>query len=677
MKERNMNLTDAQRILKLRKDLNDHSFRYYASNSPIISDQEYDTLFKELVELEAAHPEMADPNSPSRRVGSPVPTGMKTVKHKVRMLSLDNLDSFEKALQFFDKFQGQEITIEMKIDGLSLHLRYEKGKLVQAITRGNGSEGEDVTENARTVRTIPLELRKPVNIEVRGEVYWRLSSFVAYNEQLSETERYANPRNGAAGVMRLKDSKSVAKCKLDFVAYSVPSDLPAQVDTQEGMLSYLESLGFKSPMTLDVTRNVAGLPYVTAPLTPNELKDAINFLDDYRKALDLDTDGLVIKLSSLSLQRDTGEGERSPRWAAAFKFPPEAKPTKLLNIVVQIGKTGQVTPVAMLEPVSLGGTVVQRASVCNQDELNRLGIDVGDYVLVQRSGEVIPKIVGLARPSPTKNDLSRSYQLPKNCPCCKTPLERETGKVHFKCPNESCYDQVFARLVYATGKDALDIDGLGEVGVKTLIDKAKVQRLSDIYSLTDFSFFKQAQQKKVRDSLERARTGPLWRKIAALNIDGVGKISSQDLSVKYCGLEEMYGDAEGMKKVIGEVATSNFRNWIAENIDELERLSAANFSFIEDRKASGPLSGKSFCITGKMRSGSRDEVSARIEESGGVVKGTVTKKVDYLVQGEGGGQNKAGGAQKWGTKIISEEELYQMMGLPMPILHRNTEEIEV
>lgn len=671
-----MSVTDAQKIVDLRKQLTEHAFRYYISNSPLISDQDYDALFRELVELEKNHPEMADLNSPTMRVGSPIPTGLRTVKHKVKMLSLDNLNNLDDTFKFFNKHRGQEITLEMKIDGLSLHLRYDKGKLVQAVTRGDGHEGEDVTENARTVRTIPLVLRKPVSIEVRGETYWRLSAFMAYNENLDESNRYANPRNGASGIMRQRDSKAVAKCHLDFVAYSVPTDLPTAIETQEDLLAYLESLGFRSTMTLDITKDMAGLPYVTTILELEELKSTIEFLDQYRRALDLDTDGLVIKLSSLALQRDLGEGERSPHWAAAYKFPPETKETKLSGVVIQVGKTGQITPVAQLEPVSLGGTVVQRASLCNQNELNRLGIDIGDYVLVQRCGEVIPKVVGLARPASTKQNVNKSFQLPKNCPCCKTPLERPEGKVHFYCRNLDCYDQVYARLVYATGKDALNVDGLGDVGVQTLMDRAKVARLSDLFTLKDFSCFKTAQRKKVQDSLERAKIAPLWRKISALNIEGIGKQSAQDMAVKYSDIVEMRHDEQGLTKIIGEVDAANFRAWFDKNIDELDRLEKIGFGFSEDRKAAGPLSGKSFCITGKLVSGSRDDISDLIESKGGAVKGSVTKKVNYLVQGLGGGHNKAAGASKHGTQAITEEELYQMMGIPMPVFRQNAPETE-
>lgn len=685
-----MSVMESQRILDLRKELTEHAFRYYVLSNPTIPDEEYDAKFKELIELEKAHPELNDPTSPTVRVGSPVPTGMRKVKHKVRMLSLDNMNSMDDVMRTFGKHEGQEVTLEMKIDGLSLHLRYKKGELIQAVTRGDGSEGEDVTENARTVRTLPVRLLKPVDIEVRGEVYWSLSAFNRYNDTRDEAERYKNPRNGASGLMRQHDSRVTAQARLDFVAYSIPSDVPEGVGTQEGLLEYLEMLGFCTTTTLRVTRDMSGLPFLTSTIDREELRTCIEFLDQYRKALDLDTDGLVIKMSSLEMQRDLGEGTRTPLWAAAYKFPPEIKEARLLGVIVQVGKTGQVTPVAQIEPTSINGAVIQRASLCNQMELDRLGIDIGDYVKVQRSGETIPKIVGLARPSPTKINVNKSYQLPKTCPCCSSPLIREEGMVHQYCHNGDCHDQIFAKLVYATGKDALDIDGCGESTVELLIQKGGVKTLSDLYSLQDFSFLKPATRKKIIQGLEKAKTAPLWRKLSALNIDDVGKVSCQNLAVAYDNITEISykalrildGQDENMdserdaairrkpeiKDVINEQPAKNVGDFLLNNQDEIIRLKDHGFYFVEDRKSAGPLSGKSFVITGKLMSGSRDDVSAFIESKGGVVKGTVTKNVHFVIQGLGGGNNKAAGAAKWGTRIISEEELFQMIGEPMPAL---------
>lgn len=661
-----MSVLPAQRILDLREQLTECAFQYYVTNSPTISDQEYDARFRELLSLEKNHPEMFDPNSPTMRVGSSVPNALALVAHKVRMLSLDNLADIYETLKFFKDFANQEITMEMKIDGLSLHLSYVKGRLDRAVTRGDGKKGEDVTENARTIHTIPLILRKPVTIDVRGEIYWRLSSFQRYNRTLPEIQRYSNPRNGAAGIMRQKDSQAVAPCGLDFVAYSIPGDVPKTVETQEDLLAYLESLGFLSTMTLAVTKEVSGQPFITTIVEPNHLNTAIEFLDNYRKSLDLDTDGLVLKISSLATQRDVGEGERAPHWGAAYKFPPESKSTKLLSVTVHVGKTGQITPVAQLEPVNLGGAMVQYASLCNQDELNRLGIDVGDYVMVQRAGEVIPKVVALDRPSPVKEDVNKSYQLPKLCPCCKSQLQRLEEKVHLFCKNLDCHDQILARLTYATGKDALDIDGCGEKSVQTLIMQGGVKRLSDLFEFKNWSIFKTAQRKKVQEGVELAKQAPMWRKLAAMNIESIGKVSSQDLCIKFDCILSMYSDPETMKNVVGKVATDIFCKWVDENIDELDRLAGLGFHIREDRKTAGPLSGKAFCITGGLSTGSRPDISALIESKGGAVKGTVTKKVDFLIQGGGGGNNKAEDAAKWGTRIIREEELYRMIGMAMP-----------
>jgi len=583
------------------------------------------------------------------------------------MLSLENVNNIEETLHFFKNHLGEQVILEMKIDGLSLHLSYKRGKLERAVTRGDGFQGEDVTENARTIRTIPLILpHNSIDVDVRGEVYWRLSSFRRFNEKISHDERFANPRNGASGSMRQKDSKEVSKRKLDFVAYNIPvHTMVDEMETQDEVLSYLESLGFITPTTLPVARDMEGLPCVSITLNKEELTEAIAYMDQYRRALDLDTDGVVIKLQNMAAQFEAGAGTRTPKWAAAYKFPPEIKETCLLGVLIQVGKTGQVTPVAQLEPVDLGGAVVQRASLCNQDELNRLGIDIGDYVKVQRSGEVIPKVVGLARPSPTKSDTQRSYQLPKTCPCCSEQLVRVPGLVNLYCPNEDCKDQVFARLCYAVSKDALDIDGCGENTVRLLMEQ-KVRSLVDIFRLTNLSFLKPATARKVKEGLLKAKEAPLWRKLSALSIEGIGKVGCQDLAQKYSSLADMVDDPAGVIEVIGRVAAKSLVDYVDTHIDDFGALSGLGFNFQEDRSSAGPLVGKAFCITGKLMSGMRDDVENLIRKHGGAVKGQVTKKVDYLIQGLEGGANKAAGASKWGTRVITEEDLYNMIGIPMP-----------
>jgi DNA ligase (NAD+) len=687
------NITDSERILNLRKELTHYSFWYYTHHTSLVADEQYDHMLKELVNLEKDHPEMADPNSPTMRVGSNVPTGFLLVEHAVKMLSLDNVTSVDETAKFFSSVSTQEVTIEMKLDGLSLHLDYVDGNLVRAVTRGNGSEGADVTENARTIKTLPLVLLEPVTVSIRGEVCWSLSAFNAHNASLPPEDAVANPRNGASGSMSLKDSKEVAKRNLSFIAYSVPTGLPPRIGCQEALLEWLGSLGFVTTMSLPVTKDMAGLPYLTSSLVKDELDAAIRYLDDYRKHVDFGTDGLVVKLSSLADQRDLGEGTKSPKWAAAYKFPPEIKETRMIGVVIQVGKTGQMSPVALLDPVSLGGAIVQRVSLCNQDEFDRLSVDIGDTVYVQRSAEVIPKVMGLARPAPGKVDVNRGYQMPKTCPSCGSLLVREKGMVHLYCPNtESCKDQIYGKLFYALGKSALDIDGCGEVTVSTLMSKGNVKSLTDLYELEDFSFLSPTQAKKLKLGLEKAKTSPLWRKLCALNIEGIGKTKSQELTAKFNSLKGMVEGRTNIDEAISPDSTVEAKK-VSANQDivvdilgpvgvlsladaydsgevqtAITRLAAHGFLFQEEARVQGPLSGKSFCITGSLLSGSRDEVGALITKYGGSVKSSVTKKCDYLIMGSEGGLNKQTAAAKFGTVILDESTLYTMIGIPMPVL---------
>lgn len=669
---------DHERIAALRKQLHEHNYAYHILNNPVITDAEYDALFKELRDLEIRYPESFDPNSPTARVGCLAPSSFERVRHKTRMLSLENTFSVEDVLKRFMGLENEPIAVEMKIDGLSLHLSYAAGRLQRAITRGDGTDGEDVTANARTISTVPLALKEPVDLEVRGEVYMRCSVFQQLNQALEKNgeDKFANPRNAASGTIRLKDPSEVARRRLSFVAYAVPTDLPENVQTHEHVLEYLEGYGFLTTFVLPLKSDAPGSPVHSITLDHAQLSEAVSAMDEFRKHLDLDTDGLVIKIQNLAKQRDLGEGNHHPNWAVAYKFAPERKVTRLLGVTVQIGKSGKLTPVAQLEPVELGGAVVQRASLCNQDELCRLGIDIGDFVFVERSAEVIPKIMGLSRPSPTKTKLERYYELPGRCPCCNTEVIKPEDMVDIFCPNHDCHDQVFARLVYATSKQALDIDGCGESTVSTLI-KHDVKKLSDLFALTDFSFLKPHAAKKLKEGLEKAKAAPLWRKLCALSIEGIGKTKCQDLAAKYSDINKMVNDQPGVLVVLGgEISANAFRQTVLKSLDEIERLFDLGFEFVQDEKMMGPLSGKTFVITGTLMSGKRDDVAALIERKGGAVKGTVTRKVDYLIQGTGGGLNKAEAARKYSTKIIIEEQLYAMIGEVMPVVNTVGEERE-
>jgi DNA ligase (NAD+) len=649
------------RILELRQILNEHNYLYHVVSAPKISDAEYDKLFQELLQLEKLHPELADVNSPTARIGHASPNSFKKVKHRSKMLSLDNTFSGAEVLKFLGK--GEEVHVEPKIDGCSLELVYEKGKLVSAATRGDGTSGDDVTANVRTILTVPLELTKPVDLRVRGEVFMTFTVFNKLNQELSANgeDLLANPRNAAAGAIKLKDPYEVSKRQLSFVAYASPDETKG-VDTQAKLVEHLQTLGFISITCLPTIQDME-LPDFEATLdSADQVDDLIKQMDVYRKQLDFPTDGLVFKINSLAKQRELGEGTRAPNWATAFKFPPERRPTRLNAITITIGKTGKATPNAELTPLPLSGTMVAAASLCNQDEVERLGINVGDEVLVEKSAEIIPKVVGIY-----KKHSKGHWTMPSKCPCCKSPLVRPEGFVDFYCENDKCPEQVLARLKHATGKSALDIDGCGEVMVRELMEHG-VSTLSDLFSISEIDFLKPSAKKKFIDGREEAKNRPLWRKIHALGIDGVGRSVSQDIAARWNALYAVFDELPQLQEMIGDSLFESWKRWFDRNAEEIDKLIALGFHFESDAKTAGPLTGKFFVITGTLVSGKRDEVIKRIEEAGGTVKSSVGKSVHYLVAGNDCGRTKTDAAKKVGTTVITEEQLYQLMGKPMPII---------
>jgi DNA ligase (NAD+) len=649
------------RILELRQILNEHNYLYHIVNAPKITDAEYDKLFQELVQLEKLHPELADVNSPTARIGHPSPNSFKKVKHRSKMLSLDNTFTGAEVLKFLGK--GEEVHIEPKIDGCSLELIYEKGKLISAATRGDGTSGDDVTANVRTICTVPLELTEPVDLRVRGEVYMTFTVFNKLNQELASTgeDPLANPRNAAAGAIKLKDPYEVSKRQLSFVAYASPDEIKG-VDTQEKLVEHLQTLGFISITCLPTIQDME-LPNFEAVLeSGDQVDDLIKQMDVYRKQLDFPTDGLVFKINSLAKQRELGEGTRAPNWATAFKFPPERRPTKLVAITVTVGKTGKLTPNAELAPISLSGTMVTAASLCNQDEVERLGINVGDEVLVEKSAEIIPKVMGVH-----KKHSKGHWTMPAKCPCCGKPTVRPEGFVDFFCENPDCAEQVLARLKHALGKSALDIDGCGEVMVSELMQHG-VRSLSDVFGISELDFLKPAAKRKFIEGRETAKGQPLWRKIHALGIEGVGRSVSQDIAGRWNALYSVFDELPQLQELIGDSLFESWKRWFERNADEIDKLVALGFHFESDAKTAGPLTGKFFVITGTLVSGRRDEVVKRIEDAGGTVKSSVGKSVHYLVAGADVGRTKTDAAKKVGTTIITEEQLYQLMGKPMPIV---------
>ena len=672
------------RVADLRREINAHNHSYYNLGVPTVTDAEYDALFQELLSIENEFPPLADDNSPTSRVGSPVMSSFAKVKHDKKMLSLENSYSPEEVSEFFDPVS---LVVEPKFDGLSLSVRYVRGRLVSAVTRGDGTTGDDVLQNARTIQSIPLQLPRQLTCEVRGEVYMPVQVFEAINKELSEAgeDLFANPRNAAAGTMKSKDSRVTAKRSLAFVAYNAVNPVEFLKHVWEAGIfcegwplpdmshvNVLESLGCLNFITPQTCFTVSGDRVdMTREVMSNDVKGIdriVRDMDAIRQTLTVQLDGLVFKINDLKMQDDLGDGTRAPKWATAYKYPPERKPTVMKAVEISIGRLGTLTPVAILEPIHLSGTTVQRASLCNQDEVERLGINVGDTVFVEKSAEIIPKVMGLSSKGPKEGH----WRMPDLCPVCGWKVERISGQVAFRCTNKkNCQAQAHERLKHCLGKSALDWDGFGEEMVRTAVGFG-LTTLNALLRATDDKLeevFKPAFVKKFKKERERVLGPdmPLWRKIHCLGIQGIGRSLSQDLCAKYSDLPAMLADGDGVRSVIGEVFGKNFFDFVYDNIEDLDDLEALGFVFTESSSRSGPLSGKTFCITGGLVSGKREEVADRIEKAGGTSKSSVTKKVDYLIMGEGGGANKAAAAQKHGTKIITEEQLYEMMGVDMPV----------
>lgn len=660
-------MNDAQRIQELRETLTSHNFAYHNIGQATITDAAYDADYRELLALEAKHPELADPNSPTARVGSTPVSSFAKGKHEVKMLSLDNIFTAKEALDFFGP--GAEVVIEPKFDGLSLSIAYEAGKLVQALTRGDGTTGDDVTANARTIDSIPLVLPKALDCEVRGEVYMPISQFDKLNAQLEADgdDLLANPRNGAAGALKLKDSAEVAKRGLAFVAYHLdgPQDLGCY-GGGEGMLGELDRLGFKTPLHVPLRAGGFGTGTVVFHVEHSEaLESLIATEGKRRESFDVQTDGLVLKLNDLNHRQELGTGTRAPKWAVAYKFPPERKVTRLKSITVQVGRLGTLTPVAELEPVALGGATVRRASLCNGDEVKRLGVGIGDDVFVERSAEVIPKVMGVA----TKRSTG-VWTMPEKCPCCGTPVVKEGAKVAWRCPSSTCEEQIYQRLEHSLGKTSLDMDGAGPALIKTLVDGSSCYTLSALFDLSDSrvnQLLKPAAAQKFLAQREAAKKAPLWRKIHALGVEGLGRSLCKDLAAKWPSMDEfvqvLADDRKVVEELIGTVNTGRLVKWLTENVDEVERLESLGFAFKDTAaRPTGGLSGKVFCITGGLLSGKREQVGARIEAQGGLMKNSVTKKVNYLVVGVDPGNSKVEDAKRHGTTVITEDELLALAG---------------
>lgn len=656
------------RIKELRALLDRYAKLYYEQDAPAISDYEYDKLAKELEQLEREHPETADANSPTQRVGGAVKDGFKKVEHTVQMMSLDNALNREELQKFYEKLSASfevasiPVLCEPKIDGLSASLIYENGIFKSGATRGNGRIGEDVTENLRTIKTLPLELAEKLHgiIEVRGEVCMDKADFAALNAEREDRGEtlFANPRNAAAGSLRQLDSAITAQRRLSIYLYQIVSPEKYGINTQAEMLDKLRAWG---------------LPVQNSECLCNNLDEINAYLDEWtekRFTHKIDTDGVVVKLNELRLREELGETSHAPRWAIAYKFPPEEKEAKVLDIEVTVGRTGTLTPTAVLEPVRLSGTIVQRASLHNQDELDRKDVRIGDTVWVHKAGEIIPEVVRVEfskRPAD-----AMPFKIPDICPVCGAHALRIDGEAAIKCTNSACPAQLKESIEHFASRQAMDIRGLGEKLVALFVDNGMVQNVADLYTLSDLEIAmldglgaKSAQN--LIDSIEASKKRPLSALINALGIRNVGEKTAADLAERFGTLDsimhaavEEEGSLETMEG-IGPVIAKSMQAYFSEphNRQTIERLRSYGLNFEAEKRAVDrsalPWNRLKFVLTGELSSMSRTEASAKIEALGGKTSGSVSKKTDFVVVGESPG-SKLLKAQELGIKILNEED---------------------
>jgi DNA ligase (NAD+) len=672
------------RISALRAQVARHDELYYRKATPAIGDQDYDRLKRELADLEGRFPEAAAAGaeeSPTARVGDDRAEGFRTYRHRQAMQSLDNTYS-ESELREFDARlvkalgrQDLDYVVEPKIDGLAVSLTYEKGRLVRAVTRGNGVEGDDVTANVLTIASLPRGLKGgkgapvPEAIEIRGEVYLTLAEFQRINAAREEEglELYANPRNLAAGTLKQLDPREVAQRKLEIVLYGLGAFSPAGA-AGEAQSEYLARVRAWGLPTVEKFWKAHGIEQVWK---------AVQELDGTRRSFAYATDGAVVKLDSLGLQREAGSTSKAPRWAMAYKFAAERAETRLLAISVQVGRTGVLTPVAELEPVVLAGTTVSRATLHNADEIARKDIRVGDSVFIEKAGEVIPAVIGVD--TGKRDPKCEKYRFPDKCPACGTPAVRREGEVAVRCPNQDCPVQVRRRVSHFASKACVDIDGLGVAMVDTLVEKGWVKSVADIYRLRRDELLTLGKSvEKSTDNLlsaiEASKKADLWRFVHGLGIPHVGVSSAKDLAAKFGGLEALA--AARREDFLGEknaTLIAGFGETMAEAIvghfnqprnralvGELIELGVAPNAPARNLASHAALAGKTFVLTGTLPNLTREQATERIEAAGGKVSGSVSKKTSYVLAGEDAG-SKLAKARDLGVPVLGEEDFLKLV----------------
>lgn len=665
-------MNETERILQLRAELHQHNQNYYVHHAPTISDQAFDALMEELMTLEKKHPEMADPNSPSVRVGSDISQDFVQVAHQRPMLSLGNTYSRGEVEAFFNRVRegldGEpfEICCELKFDGLSISLIYEHHRLVRAVTRGDGVQGDDVTENVKTIRTIPLTLPAgcpcPEEFEIRGEVLMPWQSFEKLNaeREAREEQLFANPRNAASGTLKSKNSAVVAKRRLDAYFYYVPTETLASPSHYD-RLQEARSWGFQISSHIRLAHSV------------DEIFEYIDYWDEHRRELPVATDGIVLKVNNLKQQERLGYTAKTPRWAIAYKFQAERACTPLLDVTFQVGRTGAVTPVAQMEPVLLAGTVVRRASLHNEDIIRRLDLHIGDHVLVEKAGEIIPQIVGVDLEARSKrNEPGRPVTFITHCPECGAELVKYPGEAAHYCPNDTaCPPQLKGRIEHFICRDAMNIDTLGPETVDAYFERGLIRDAADLYSLklSDLCGPDGARRRSAENvirAIEESKQVPFERVLYALGIRFVGKVVAKNLARHFRSIEALaqasideLQEAEGVGQVIASSVRTFFLN--PDNRHFVERLALAGLQMqvAETQLASTLLQGQTIVISGTFTQHSREDYKKIIEAHGGKTAGSISKKTSFVLAGEAMGPSKREKAAQLGIPLFTEEEFLQ------------------
>ena len=658
-----------KRIEELRKEVEYHAKKYYDEDAPEISDFEYDMLMVELRNLEKEYPQFNSKDSLTQKVGGHVKEGFKKVTHEVPLQSLQDVFSIDEVIDYVNKIDDKakengidnnRYVVETKIDGLSAAIEYKEGKFIRGATRGNGLVGEDVTENIKTIKTIPMELNEKIDIIVRGEIFISKKDFEKMNQEREEKEEelFANARNAAAGSLRQLDSKITAKRPLDIYIFNVQKIEGKKFNSHFEELEYLDKLGFNVNPVRIPCKNI------------EEIKKAIEKIGNDRDNLTFGIDGAVVKVDELDFREILGTTAKTPRWAIAYKYPPEKKETKLKDIICQVGRTGVITPMAILEPVKVAGSTISKTTLHNEDFIKQKELRIGDTVIIQKAGDVIPEIVGVNKEKRTGEE--KKFEMPKQCPVCGAETLRVEGEAALRCTGIECPAKLYKNLVHFVSREAMNIDGLGENIIGQLLEKNLIENIADIYVLKfeDIASLKKNGKKFAQnliDSIEKSKENDLYRLITALGIRHVGVKASKILARKYKNIDNlMNATSEQLSMIedIGPIVADSIREFFLQDqtIDLIERLkkSGVNTKNLEEENEDNRFEGKVFVLTGSLEKYTRQEASEIIEKLGGKTSGTVSKKTSYVLAGEEAG-SKLTKAQNLGIEIISEEQFQEMI----------------